>query len=209
MLTKIKENSKLVITSACFLVMAIALSYKLTKQQESGVESDYHLAHLNLQKLRGGDNERLAQLQKILKKRPNFKRAMDPVIVQHLLDQKRTGEAKGYLKAYTSRLKNETPYHKQFSHTSFVISEGDLVLALTEAKGLLQKLPDGKLELLKAFNLLRIALLEKMVGTKKEEMEAWQQVEALDETLLSSLYEVFHVREVTLKDFIKHRKSLL
>ena len=209
MLDKIKEHSKVIIMSGCFLVTAVSLSYRLTKQRESGVESDYHLAHLKLQNLRAGDKETQTQLEKILKKRPNLKATMEPVIVQHMIDQKRIGEAKGYLKRSSTNQINETPFHKQFSHTSFVISEGDLVLALTEAKSLQQELSEGKLHLLKAFNLLRIALLEKEVGTKKGELATWLQVEALDETLLSSLQEVFHVREVTLKDFIKHRKSVL
>ena len=209
MLDKIKEHSKLIIMSGCFLVTAVALSYKLTKQRESGIESDYHLAHLKLQKLRAGDKETLTQLEKILKKRPNFKTTMEPVIVQHMIDQKRIREVKEYLKGSVPNLKNGTPFHQQFSHTSFVISEGDLVLALTEARSLQQELSEEKLPLLKAFNLLRIALLEKEVGTKKGELMAWLQVEELGETLLTSLQEVFHVKEVTLKDFIKQRKSVL
>lgn len=209
MLTKIKENSKLVISSSFFLVVAIILSYKLTEQRAVGIERDYHLAHLSLQLLKGGNSGQLEPLQKILKKRPNLRETFHPAIVQCMIDEKKIDEAKGVLKSGGDRLKLKTPYHQQFSHTTFVISEGDLVLALTESKNLQNELRDKKYDLLKAFNLLRIALLEKEVGTKNGELAAWAQVEALEAPLFSSLQEVFHVNNITLKDFINHRKSIL
>lgn len=209
MLERIKEHSRMITLGACCLVTAVALSYKLTKQREAGVERDFHLARLHLEKLKKGDGDQLAEMQKILRKRPNLQRAMDPVIVQHLIDQKRVGEAKGVLKRCATRAQEEMALHEQFSHTSFVISEGDLVLALSEARSLKEHLSHTEFEQLKAFNLLRIALLEKEVGTKKGELEAWQEVEGLGEAQLSKIEEAFHVRDVTLKDFIKHRKSVL
>lgn len=202
MFEKVKENSKWIMTGGSCLLAAVALSYQLTTQHASGVEQEYHALQLNLEKLKGGDAQVLPTLERAMKKRASFRGIASPSMVQFLLDQKKVKEAKVHAKKG-----GQSPlFYEEFSRCSFLISSQDLVLALTEARGLMQKLPPEGYDLLKGFNLLRIALLEKEVGTKQGELETWNQIKSLDADTLAALEKVFSVKEITLKDFIRYRE---
>lgn len=203
---KVKEKSRLIITLSCVLATMVALSYKLMKLRESRIEDDYHNAHLFFEKWQGGDEQSFDALSRLFKNRPSLKTLFRGRITQHLISLKKVKLAEEYrLSTYA-----KTP-HERYAATSFLIAEGDFILALNQAQELENELETAKSaqQLLRAFNLLRIACLEKEVGTKKGELEAWRKLDALEGAALPFLQEAFRLNEVTLADYLKQRKEIL
>jgi hypothetical protein len=108
-------------------------------------------------------------------------------------------------------MKESLPYHSQYASATLLISKGQLGVALDEAKKL-KKVLEGQKQahkLLFAFNLLRIATLEKEVGTPEGELAAWNEVKGVDSDSYQSLQETFKEKSATLSDYIKHREESL
>ncbi len=121
------------------------------------------------------------------------------------------------------RTQKSSPHYTAFSAASLLIAQGSLHEALQEAKSLKQRLRDDKKfwenqksirfgATLDGFNLMRIAVLEKEVGSKQEELLAWND---LEETIQNNqeAYDLFlqHFKEqdLSLIDYIHHRQNEL
>ncbi|HAZ16096.1 MAG TPA: hypothetical protein DCY54_05645, partial [Parachlamydiales bacterium] len=179
MFKEIKRSFKRAFSVLCVALATVVLSYQLMQKKKSCVEKKYHRAHLLLEKWKKGDEKGFDKLTAMLKKQPSFHETFDALIVEHFMDLKRAQDARKFL--HSSLEKRELPLHRQFSSTSLLISEGELLLALAEAKALQAELlqtANPKQEVLSAFNLWRIALLEKQAGTPKGEQEALNALEA-------------------------------
>ena len=127
------------------------------------------------------------------------------------------------------------PYYSDFSHNSLLITQGKLPEGLLAAKTL-KKLMDEDLafwesrdkmiqsgHLLYAYNLLRIAALEREVGSREGELRAWDEflshagwekgktstVRTADAEAYTLLAQAFQDGDVSLLDFIEQRKSEL
>jgi hypothetical protein len=115
-----------------------------------------------------------------------------------------------------------------------MIAEGKLLEALAEAKGLKKRMEEDTAfwesrstvvrhgSLLYAYNLLRIAMLEKAAGSSDGELAAWKELKqnagweavqftprAYDPEAYVLIQQNFQKQDVSLQDFIKHREELL
>ncbi len=206
MINKIKEHSKALTWILSFLVVASALSYRLTKQREAGLERDYLNAQAAFEKLQKGDSASFSQLFDVCKRRTNLRSAFAPAMAAHLIAQKRLEEARPFLPAPSKG------WHGRYAQTSLVIAEQEYVGALAEAQALheeLLKSGSDHTALLLAFNLVRIATLERKVGTKEGELKALQTFDRLDNTVKSSLFSLISEQDASLKEYLSYRMRTL
>jgi hypothetical protein len=188
-------------------------------------EADFLIAEMAF---RRWEKTSLAQLQTLLKKHPELHTKYDGPIARKLLASSEAGLAASFGKAALKRVKDLSPYHTHFSETSLLIGEGQLTEALAKAKELKNLIdsdtafPGQKYgSILFAFNLLRIAMLEKTVGTKEGEKSAWQELKKhagwseepfitkYDPEAFRLLAENFRSKEISLADYIRHREKFL
>jgi hypothetical protein len=174
------------------------------------------------------------QLQRLLKKHPELHAKYDGGIAQKLLSSSESGLAASYGKSALRRMKDVSFYHTQFSEGSLLMANEQFSEALAKAKELktLMEQDDAFWEqksqivrhgsILFAYNLLRIALLEKVAGTPAHEWAAWQDLKkhagwgedkqaskAYDPEAFRLLQENFQSEEISLTDYIRYREVLL
>jgi hypothetical protein len=104
-------------------------------------------------------------------------------------------------------LRDRFPYHQEYGEVSQLIESGEELQALQRAKELKVKLEEtegssGKI--LNAFNLLRIAMLEKKIGTKEGEVAAWEELKGGSAYQL--LLEHFSEQGLSLNEYIASRE---
>lgn len=197
-------------------------------------EKDYLAADIAYERWNGKQENVLLQLQKMLKKHPQLHAKYDGAIAQKLLATSEKGLAVSYGKATLKRIGDISPYHQEFSRVSLLIAEEQLAEALERAKALKVKMENDhgfwekKSDLVRygcilhAYNLLRIAMLEKAAGTPAGELAAWQELKKNagwdGETPASKTYdpeayrliqENFQANEISLIDYIHEREKLV
>jgi hypothetical protein len=195
---------------------------------------DHRMAEKTFNEWTGDRNEKLIKLQKILKQHPELHAKYDGRIAQKLLLSSQQGLAATFSRAAQKRIGELSPYYTQFSNGSLLISEKKFEEALSQAKTLKQSLDHDELfwktksELVKhgtilyGYNLLRIAFLEQMVGNIAGELTAWKEFEKeagwlaseapspyLDPESFQLIGQNFQKNDVSLKDFIQYRESVL
>jgi hypothetical protein len=117
-------------------------------------------------------------------------------------------------------VKQGAPYHARYAKTTQLIEKRDYAKALKEARALRVALEGDKQlwnegqsgRVLYAFNLLRIAQLQREIGTPQEESLALSDLEMVavtDQETAQLLEQSFRIGEVSLSDYIKNRKLAL
>ncbi len=203
-------------------------------QWNTGSPGDYLAAEKTFNEWSGDRNEKLIKLQKILKHHPELHAKYDGRIAQKLLLSSQQGLAASFSKATQKRIGEFSPYYMQFSNCSLLIGEKKFDEALSQSKALKQSLDQDeafwktKSEVVKhgavlyGYNLLRIAFLEQMVGNAAGELAAWKEfkreagwleseppTKQLDPESFSMIGQSFQKNDVSLKDFIQYRETLL
>lgn len=181
------------------------------------------------------NKDALDKLKKIIEELPQLKTKFEPAIAKQLLISQ-SGDVDSSLAAKTlKRIQKDQPYFSQFGYTTILISNNAYQDALEQAEKLKKNL-DNDAEfwekqssegsyghVLYAFNLLRLALLQKTVGSIQGEFLAWNELEkragwhdtdnievSLKEREAYALLEQnFQDSSVSLKDWIQYRKHLL
>jgi hypothetical protein len=121
---------------------------------------------------------------------------------------------------FSALLKQKAPYHARYAKTGALIEKRDYLQALKEARSLRIALEADKQlwregrpgRILYAFNLLRIAALQREVGTPQEERLALSDLEMVavtDPETAHLLEQGFRLGEVALFDYIKQRKKFI
>ncbi|MFS8564349.1 MAG: hypothetical protein LVR00_08635 [Rhabdochlamydiaceae bacterium] len=176
----------------------------------------------------------LAQLQKLMHKHPELHQKYDSVIAQKFLSSSQSGLAATYASATLKRIGEFSPYYTKFATGSLMIAEGHLKEALEDAKNLKMQLavdnsfwsqksqiaPHGSL--LYAYNLLRIATLEKELGSPEGELAAWKELKQNagwgENKIISQMYDPeayfliqqnFKKQDISLLDYINHREAII
>lgn len=107
--------------------------------------------------------------------------------------------------------KSAAPQHAAYSITTHWIEEGRYQEALEQAVRLHEEIrEDPSLHLLMAYNLLRIAHLHKALHNPHGELRAWEELEALyalHPSQLMPLQEQYHRGQLSLFDYVAHRKE--
>lgn len=180
------------------------------------------------------DSRLFAELEKPLSSNPDLEAHFGSLIAQRCLALNDYKKAETYAKAALHRTRKLLlPYYSSFSKNSCLIAQGQFQKALQEAKQLKEEMRQDESfwkskdpvvrsgHLLYAYNLLRIATLEKEVGSIEGELAAWDEflkeagwIEGVaspvaDREAYELLAQVFQEGGVSLKDFIKARKERL
>lgn len=202
-------------------------------QWKSGSPGDYLAAEKTFNEWSGDRNDKLIKLQKILKQHPELHAKYDGRIAQKLLVNSEHGLASSFSKATQKRIGEFSPYYTAFSNCSLLIAEKKFEKALEESQTLKQSLDQDltfwKTQsdlvrhggILYGYNLLRIAFLQQLTGNKPGELAAWKEFKREagwleteaptknDSESFELISQNFQKNDVSLKDFIHYRETLL
>ncbi len=223
----------LIILGSIGLVALLVGGGPLVNLARGGSQLDYAKAEsvcLNWE----GTKDGLAQLQQIMHKHPELHQKYDSVIAQKFLGSSQSGLATSYASATLKRIGEFSPYYTKFATGSLMIAEGHIKEALEDAKNLKMQLAvdqsfwDQRSQLVRhgallyAYNLLRIATLEKELGSVEGELAAWKELKQNagwgEDKLISQTYDPeayfliqqnFKKQDISLLDYINHREEIL
>ncbi|MGC1878277.1 MAG: hypothetical protein WA678_02730 [Rhabdochlamydiaceae bacterium] len=234
----ISDHSKTILLSFITLILFSFCLFQFTGKFSSGKKSDY----LEIQNAfnawvsqKNHDHNLLKKLEKPLSRHPELQAKFGTQIAQRLLSLGDVGRADVYAKAAFVRSQDLTsPYYSRFSRNSLIISQGKYLEALEEAKNLKTDLEkdDAFWErrdkfaasgtVLFAYNLVRIASLERQLGSKEGELKAWEELvqnagwkdepvnlKTYDHEAYHLLAQNFTTGNISLLDFIEQRKKEL
>jgi hypothetical protein len=234
----ITEHSKKILLSCITLILVAFFLFQLLGKFSIGKKSDY----LEVQKAfnvwvsqETQDHKLLKNLEKPLSRHPELQAKFGNQIAQRLLSFGDVNKADIYAKAALIRSQDLTsPYYSRFSRNTLVISQGNYLEAIEEAKSLkidLEKndafwegrdpfAPSGTI--LYAYNLVRIASLERQLGSKEGELKAWDELvrnagwkdqpsnmKTYDPEAYALLAQNFTQGDISLLDYIEQRKKEL
>lgn len=179
-----------------------------------------------------GEKEALPKLEKLIRRHPELHAKYDGGIAQKLLQSSEQGLASSYASQALKRVENFSPYYTQFASGTLMISEGKLSDALTRAKELKKNMDSDDAfwekrshtvrhgSLLYAYNLLRIAILEKAAGSAEGELFAWRELKknagwqgtdpsskTYDPEAYALIQQNFQKQDTSLLDYINHREE--
>jgi hypothetical protein len=234
----ISEHSKTILLSFVTLIVLSFFLFQLTGKLSNGKKSDYlqvQKAFHNWLSKETQDPQLLSNLEKPLRSHPELEAKFGTHIAQRLLGHDEVRKADVYASAALKRTQELTsPYYSRFSRNTLVISQGKYAEALEEAKRLKKELEtddafwDGRDKFIRsgsilyAYNLVRIASLQRQLGSKEGELEAWEELvrnagwkdrpvnlKTYDPEAYALLAQNFSQGDITLLDFIEQRKKEL
>jgi len=97
-------------------------------------------------------------------------------------------------------------HYKEFSNISLLVGLGALHQALERSRELQTRInKNGTERRLEFFNLLRIASLEREMGAISEEKKT---IEQLEKQKSESVFPILYSEQITLTDYLQHRKNI-
>jgi len=229
-------HAKTILLSVIGLLMALFLLYQFTGKKERGSSSDFIGANTLFQQWVSStseEKETFQKLENVLHRHPELLAKFGGLIAERCLQLQDLDGALRYAKGMSQNQKKSS-YFSQFSKTSLLIGEGKYDEALSLAKKLKTAMEEDRAfwqnqtqsvrtgSLLFAFNLLRIASLERQQGSSDGERKAWEEFEKhasyasipMDVKMdhpeaYALLYQNYREQAVSLSDYISHRKAHL
>lgn len=179
------------------ILLVIFLAFKFFTGKAAKTESNYLLAENYFSMIQrsirsetgtGNREQALTKLKTITDSYPELHSRYDGLIAQLLITQGDSAGARPYAdRTFSRTAQNKLPYYSDFSHTTLLIANDQHQQALEKAialKDLLiehaaQNKADPQIlnfgDSLFAYNLLRIAMLKKELGSPEEELQAWKE----------------------------------
>ncbi len=234
----ITEHSKKILLSCVSLIVLAFFLFQLLSKVSIGKKSDYlevKRAFSEWISQEAQDHKLLKNLEKPLNRHPELQAKFGNQIAQRLLSLGDASKADIYAKAALVRSQDLTsPYYSRFARNTLIISQGKYLEALKEAKSLKQDLEKNDAfwenrnpfalsgTVLYAYNLVRIASLERQLGSKEGELKAWEELvrnagwkdqpvnlKAYDPEAYALLAQNFTQGDISLLDYIEQRKKEL
>ncbi len=172
----IKHKQKL-FYAALMLMVASAFIFRSFFNKGESQEHDFLQAQVNLHHLLTNSEEKgslIAQLEEVLQRHSELHAKYDGPLAQAHING---GDAAAARDIAAPLLERTTPsYYATFSEGSLLVAEGQLGSALDHAIALKESLHGVDAPLLRAHNLLRIALLQGELGTPDQEQLAWEEL---------------------------------
>ncbi len=234
----ISEHSKKILLSFLTLIVLSFCLFQLMGKLSTGKKSDY-LEIQNAFSAWASDESQDPHIPKALQsplsRHPELEGKFGTPIAQRLLTLGDAKMADKYAKAALHRTHDLTsPYYERFSRNTLLISRGEFAPALEAAKQLKSDLEqddafwEGRDKLihsgtvLYAYNMVRIAALERQLGSKEGELKAWEELvrnagwkdrpsnpKTYDPEAYALLAQNFTQGDVSLLDYIEQRKKEL
>jgi hypothetical protein len=231
------EHGKHILTASVAIAALLFFLLPLSKRFTSG-RADYLKAETAFSTWAAQEKHDLALFKQVsdpLARHPELAAKFGAMIAQRLLTLGETKLAESYAQAALKRTHALlSPYHALFSENTLLISQGRLQEALEAAYQLKNRMAQDDVlwtndkystkggRTLYAYNLLRIASLEREVGSQNGERAAWDdilhnagwegrttQAKTYDPEAFKILAENFQTGDVSLVDFIHQRKKEL
>ncbi len=234
----VSGNSKTILVSALSLVATALFLYQISGRPHARKHSDFlHVdqAFQNWISQETQDPKVFQQLEKPLRDHPELQSKFGTAIAQRLLALGEVKKAEKYAEGALKRSQElNSGYYSDFSRNSLLIGQGKYVEALERARSLKVTMiqDDGFWQsrdplvhsgtILYAYNLLRIAALERQLGSKEGELHAWEEFlqnagwkgapshpNTYDPEGYALLSQNFTQGEISLNDYIQKRMALL
>lgn len=202
------ENIKSIGYGALLALLTLIVIYRILATQSAKDEKDYALVSQEINNLheKGKTEAALEKLDPLLSQHPEIKPSYEGVIAQELLIQGDITLAKPLIGDIFTRVKPLLGTHYfAYSNTSLLLEEGKLEPALQEAYRLKEEILNERGEnrsfegVLYAFNLIRIALIERELNHSPEEKKAWEELRKLEK----GIHEI-SIPEETAKRIMNH-----
>lgn len=201
------KNSRQIGYGALVLLLVIILGYRFLAYRSNLAEKDFISAKEAALGLNDPEKSEksLATLQSILSTHPSLQAKYDGLVGQTLLTQGKLEEAKPYIERTLTRTKSEaSPSDLEYAKTSLLIAEGKYDEALKNAYLLKESAISPTLY---AFNLIRIAFLERTLTNPVAEQQAWNELKGMESKMPAHEYNKvmthFDDQGASLKDYIK------
>lgn len=224
------------------VIAIVVIGYRLLYGGGSKGESDYYNAENDYQvfakNVASGSTveakEQLTKLQAIIQDHPELHAKYDGLLAQGLLNLGDVAEAQPYAARTLERTRDDKlPFYSDYASTTLLIAQQNFSDALKKAEELKQKMLDnaaaagndaGKRDfgdILFAFNMLRIAMLEQQIGDKQGELQSWQELKryakwsgeapssAINPLAFQILLNHFEEGKVSLLNYIDAREKVL
>ncbi len=233
----LSEHRKQVFIGAAVLIFLLCSVFSLSKRFGGSAASDFvevNALFTAWVQQEHQDAELYKKLQKPIERHPELEAKFGSHIAHRLLSLGQSKEGLTFARAALKRIHGLVhPYYAQFSGVTLFIAQGKLKEALQATEQLKvqmekdERLWDKKDELmasgtiLYAYNLLRLASLEREAGSREGEMRAWKELmenagwagkqpsnpKTFDPKSYQALAQTIQQGDVTLLEFIKHRQS--
>ncbi len=188
----VTKNSSNIFYGVLTIIALLFVLYRMGASDQVKAENDYFTAAKDYQTFAssgddaanaGDQQDALRNLEGILARRPELNSKYDALIVQELLIQGDAQKAQPLaMQTFKRTEKNNLPLYQDFAKITLLISSGDYKAALEKSKVLKQNIDSSKPETvghtLIAYNLLRIPLLEEMLGNDQEAINAWKEIKS-------------------------------
>jgi hypothetical protein len=235
----VSEHSKIVLASLATVLILLFCLFQLTGRFEAQKKSDYLAAQTAYSawiSAAASDGVLFKDLEKPLNRHPELQAKFGALIAQHCLALEDSKKGMSYAARSLKRTEHLlSPYYTQFSQNSLRIVNGKYIEALNSAKELKSAMEKDLAfwesrdkmirsgHLLYAYNLLRIASLEREAGTNEGELLAWNELfknagwsgvpssssKTYDPEAYLALARTFQDGEVSLMEFVQQRKREL
>lgn len=208
------------------LIVSMLVIYQLWNAGQSRADRDYADAEKEFRIFIGIDGEKTSaeglqkaftQLQILMKQHPELEAKYDGMIAQTLINRNQDDLAAPFAQRALKRTQQEnSPYYASYAETTLLIGNNNYNDALAQAKQLQQRIqeaphPDAAHigDMLVAFNLLRIGMLQHQLGLKEEESKSWTELQQFLKKNPEIAAQInLQAGQISLLDYIKAQGNL-
>lgn len=178
------KYGRTILLSFAIIFTLIVILMRLGLGSKGNSEGDYLKVQKELALVQKGDDSAFNELNNILLRKSDLQAKYDGQIAQALLNRHRLEEARPLVDRTLRRTsRSGHSFYADYTRISLLIGEGKYEKALEATKVLKESMLENAKttdrnfgDLLFAYNLLRLGLLNRKVGNFAEEKETWQEL---------------------------------
>ena len=228
-------HGKKLILSICFLAVIIGILYAFLFHHTLSKEEDYLKAQdlfdrLSMEHNAPAKKALLDELEKILIQQPDLKSKYDAPIAQEFLNEELPEIATPYMKRNWERTQSQlNPFCKKYAEITLLVSKEEYSKALEMSLILKKELENQtksdsneELEILWAWNFLRLGMLYQNLENPNSELEIWKDLsnylasKEIDPSNslpfkegINQLNDIFKENQISLSDYIHYRQRII
>lgn len=227
----IVDNASTIFFVSIGLIALLSLVYRFAFADFVKSEEDFITADTTYQQFQKAKEpekklELLSRLNTLINRHPELHAKYDGLIAQTLINQGSFAEALPFANLAIERTETENaPFYTSFAKSTLLIAESRYEDALTETAQLSSLLTEhlkkqksekhlSSVNVLFAYNLLRMGMLQQQLNLKDQELKTWTEWkrlanEANNADVFQKLNSYFQDGKVNLNNYIETREKLL
>ncbi len=239
----IEEHGRKVLYIIVALIVLILVIFRMTASTKVNAETDYLNADVEYARLQSAVSEddssafaaAVDKLEQIFSRRPELHAKYDGPIAQAFLEEGNAVQAQKFGEETLKRTRGDNlPLYADYAKTSLIMASAGYAQALDAATALKENMLKDAVyaqnagqektfsDLLFAFNLLRIAMLQQQLGDTGGELRAWNELKQyaglkkdlnpspyIDPRAVSTLLTQFKMGKVSLLSYADEREKQL